>query len=92
MGHCDDVEADLAQPIVSISLGSPAIFLAGGDTKDTEPLALLLHSGDVVVMAGVARRRYHGGWPPSLLPLLNLEMYESCPRTLHLIARTLSLH
>lgn len=30
-GHRDDVEADLAQPIVSMSLGCDAVFLLGGE-------------------------------------------------------------
>lgn len=30
-GHCDDVECDLAKPIVSLSLGCDAIFLLGGE-------------------------------------------------------------
>ena len=56
----DDVESDLAQPIVSVSLGCPALFLMGGRTKATHPSALLLRGGDVLVLAGQARSCYHG--------------------------------
>ncbi|GLI61765.1 hypothetical protein VaNZ11_004234 [Volvox africanus] len=59
-GHLDDVERDMAQPIISVSLGCPAIFLMGGSTKDVSPSAILLHGGDVLVLAGEARCCYHG--------------------------------
>ncbi|EFJ53252.1 hypothetical protein VOLCADRAFT_115825 [Volvox carteri f. nagariensis] len=59
-GHLDDVERDMAQPIVSVSLGCPAIFLMGGRTKHVAPSALLLRGGDVLVLAGDARTCYHG--------------------------------
>ncbi len=65
-GHKDDAEADMSQPIVSISLGCAGVFLKGGDTKDTAPAAIILHSGDVVVLHGHARRCYHG--LPRVLP------------------------
>ena len=41
------------------SLGQDAIFLIGGPTKQTKPLPLLLHSGDIVVMSGDSRLSYH---------------------------------
>ena len=59
-GHKDDVEAHMTLPIVSISLGCPAVFLIGGESKEEEPLAMILRSGDVVVLAGEARRCFHG--------------------------------
>ena len=59
-GHQDDVEVDQSQPIVSISLGCSAVFLIGGETRDVAPHALLLRSGDVVVLTGAARRCFHG--------------------------------
>ena len=59
-GHLDDGEPDQEHPIVSFSFGLSCVFLAGGRTKDTEPIALRLDSGDVMVMAGEARRVFHG--------------------------------
>lgn len=59
-GHVDDAEVDLEQPLVSISLGCTAVFLMGGLTRDEAPTPILLRSGDVVVLAGKARRCYHG--------------------------------
>ena len=41
------------------SFGQSAIFLLGGETKATKPLAMYLHSGDIVVMAKEARLAYH---------------------------------
>lgn len=59
-GHVDDVERDLCQPIVTLSLGCDAVYLHGGPTRDTAPLALMLHSGDVCVLTAHARLCYHG--------------------------------
>ncbi|KAK9063531.1 hypothetical protein SSX86_017401 [Deinandra increscens subsp. villosa] len=59
-GHLDDMEADWSKPIVSMSLGCKAIFLLGGKSRNDEPLAMFLRSGDVVLMAGEARERFHG--------------------------------
>ncbi|XP_021745011.1 alpha-ketoglutarate-dependent dioxygenase alkB-like [Chenopodium quinoa] len=59
-GHLDDMELDWTKPIVSMSLGCKAIFLLGGKSRDDEPLAMFLRSGDVVLMAGEARECFHG--------------------------------
>ncbi|KAJ3726161.1 hypothetical protein C8R42DRAFT_694830 [Lentinula raphanica] len=61
MAHVDRSEVCATSPLVSISLGNAAIFLIGGITRDTEPIPILLRSGDVVIMSGPAcRRAYHG--------------------------------
>lgn len=59
-GHLDDMEVDWSKPIVSMSLGCKAIFLLGGKSRDDEPLAMFLRSGDAVLMAGEARECFHG--------------------------------
>ncbi|KAK9805817.1 hypothetical protein WJX73_003125 [Symbiochloris irregularis] len=59
-GHRDDVESDLTQPLISISLGCSAIFLLGGHTKDVDPVPIILRSGDAIVLMGSARTCYHG--------------------------------
>lgn len=59
-GHTDHSEKDLARPLLSLSFGQSAIFLIGGPTKQTRPKALLLNSGDIVVMSGESRLAYHG--------------------------------
>ncbi|TFK29883.1 hypothetical protein FA15DRAFT_684190 [Coprinopsis marcescibilis] len=61
MAHVDRSEVCATSPLVSISLGSAAVFLIGGKTRDSEPIPVLLRSGDAVIMSGpVARRAYHG--------------------------------
>lgn len=57
--HTDHSEPYMEAPLLSFSFGQSAIFLMGGCTKATAPSAILLHSGDIVVMAGAARLCYH---------------------------------
>jgi len=47
-------------PIVSVSLGDTARFVVGGLTRREPTRPLLLRSGDVLVMGGVSRLRFHG--------------------------------
>lgn len=58
--HQDKDEADFAAPIVSVSLGLPAIFLWGGARRGDKPRRIRLDSGDVVVWGGPARLNFHG--------------------------------
>ncbi|OZJ06153.1 hypothetical protein BZG36_01040 [Bifiguratus adelaidae] len=60
MAHVDKSEAWMGGALVSISLGNTAIFLMGGKTRDTPPIAMYLRSGDTVVMTGEARDCFHG--------------------------------
>ncbi|WP_435927205.1 DNA oxidative demethylase AlkB [Dryocola sp. BD613] len=61
--HQDKDEPDLQQPIVSVSLGLPAVFQFGG-LKRNDPLArIMLEHGDVVVWGGASRLFYHGILP-----------------------------
>ncbi|CDW56670.1 Alkylated DNA repair protein alkB-like protein 1 [Trichuris trichiura] len=57
--HVDNSERNLDHPLISISLGQACIFLIGGATKEIEPTALVLRSGDVLVMSGLSRLAYH---------------------------------
>lgn len=59
-GHKDDAEIDQSKPLVSISLGCPAIFLMGGPEKDFDPTPILLRHGDIAILSGQARQSYHG--------------------------------
>jgi len=61
--HQDKDERDFTQPIVSVSLGIPAVFLFGGDKRAEIPRRIPLRHGDVVVWGGPSRRRYHGVLP-----------------------------
>jgi alkylated DNA repair protein (DNA oxidative demethylase) len=58
--HQDKDENDFSAPIVSVSLGVPAIFLFGGDARTDKQRRVPLQHGDVVVWGGPSRRRYHG--------------------------------
>ncbi|MCB8879143.1 alpha-ketoglutarate-dependent dioxygenase AlkB [Acidisoma cellulosilytica] len=58
--HRDGDERDFDQPIVSVSLGLPAVFLVGGMEKDEKPFSVGLESGDVLVFGGPARLLFHG--------------------------------
>lgn len=58
--HQDQDEQDFSQPIVSVSLGLPAVFLFGGLKREDKALRVPLLHGDVVVWGGTARLRYHG--------------------------------
>ncbi|OXR50252.1 alpha-ketoglutarate-dependent dioxygenase AlkB [Pusillimonas sp. T2] len=61
--HQDRDEEDLAAPIVSVSLGLPAVFLFGG-LRRTDPVEkYLLEHGDVLVWGGADRMRFHGVMP-----------------------------
>ena len=61
--HQDRDERDLAAPIVSVSLGLPAVFLWGGATRSERALRVPLRHGDVLVWGGVDRLRFHGVLP-----------------------------
>jgi alkylated DNA repair protein (DNA oxidative demethylase) len=58
--HQDKDELDFDRPIVSVSLGLPAIFLWGGQKRAERPRRVPLVHGDVVVWGGPARMTYHG--------------------------------
>lgn len=58
--HRDEDEKDFAAPVVSISLGDTAIFRIGGTERSGKTETLKLSSGDVLVMGGASRLRYHG--------------------------------
>ena len=61
--HQDKDERDFTQPIVSVSLGIPAVFLFGGMTRSEKSTRINLNHGDVAVWGGPARLRYHGILP-----------------------------
>ena len=61
--HQDRDEKDFEAPIVSVSLGLPAVFLFGGLRRSDAPRRVALRHGDVVVWGGPSRLRYHGVLP-----------------------------
>jgi DNA oxidative demethylase len=58
--HQDRDERDFSAPIVSVSLGLPAVFLWGGHKRAQRTVRVPLMHGDVVVWGGVDRLRFHG--------------------------------
>jgi DNA oxidative demethylase len=61
--HQDRDERDFNAPIVSVSLGLPAVFLFGGTQRSARPRRVSLFHGDVVVWGGAARLNFHGVLP-----------------------------
>jgi alkylated DNA repair protein (DNA oxidative demethylase) len=58
--HRDADELDFSVPVLSISLGDTAVFRLGGAARGDPTRTLRLSSGDVCILAGEARRFYHG--------------------------------
>jgi alkylated DNA repair protein (DNA oxidative demethylase) len=58
--HQDRNERDFARPIVSVSLGLPAVFQFGGLTRTDPVRKFALRHGDVVVWGGASRLCFHG--------------------------------
>jgi DNA oxidative demethylase len=61
--HQDRDERDFGAPIVSVSLGLPAVFLFGGLKRTDKPRRYRLEHSDVVVWGGPARLVFHGVAP-----------------------------
>jgi DNA oxidative demethylase len=61
--HQDKDEHDFGVPIVSVSLGLPAIFLFGGLYRSDKPQRFRLQHGDIAVWGGPARLFFHGVAP-----------------------------
>jgi DNA oxidative demethylase len=61
--HQDRNERDLLAPVVSVSLGLPAVFLFGGLRRADRVQRVALVHGDVVVWGGRQRLAFHGVTP-----------------------------
>ncbi|XP_062253414.1 nucleic acid dioxygenase ALKBH1 [Platichthys flesus] len=64
--HVDESELDHSRPLLSFSFGQSAIFLLGGTCRHDPPIAMYMHSGDVMVMSGKSRLLYHA--VPRIIP------------------------
>lgn len=80
--HQDRDEGNYAHPIVSVSLGIPAVFLWGGAQRADKTLRVALLHGDVVVWGGPARLRFHG-----VLPLREAQHPLTGPHRINLTFR-----
>ncbi|MBS0421812.1 MAG: DNA oxidative demethylase AlkB [Proteobacteria bacterium] len=61
--HQDKDERDRDAPVVSVSLGLPAVFVFGGARREDRTRPVPLAHGDVVVWGGESRLWYHGVRP-----------------------------
>ncbi|MGC1662749.1 MAG: DNA oxidative demethylase AlkB [Bradyrhizobium sp.] len=80
--HQDKDELDFAAPIVSVSLGLPAIFLFGGLKRSDKPQRFRLEHGDTAVWGGPSRLFFHG-----VAPLADGEHPVMGPQRLNLTFR-----
>jgi alkylated DNA repair protein (DNA oxidative demethylase) len=80
--HQDKDERDFENPIVSVSLGLPAIFLFGGLKRADKPRRYRLEHGDIVVWGGPSRLFFHG-----VAPLADGEHPVMGPQRLNLTFR-----
>jgi DNA oxidative demethylase len=76
--HRDADEQNLAQPIVSVSLGLPASFAFYGLTRGGKGRTVALSDGDVLVWGGPSRLVYHAVRPvkPGQHPLTGEHRYN----------------
>ncbi|MCR9144876.1 MAG: DNA oxidative demethylase AlkB [bacterium] len=58
--HQDRDERDFEAPIVSVSLGLPAVFQFGGPERSDPVTRCALNHGDVLVFGGPSRLNFHG--------------------------------
>lgn len=58
--HQDNDEADLSQPVLSLSLGDAGMFRVGSVTPGGKTASHWLQSGDVAVLKGESRLVHHG--------------------------------
>lgn len=57
--HQDNSEKDWQSPIISISLGAPGIFQLGGLNRSDRLEDIILEPGDIFIMGGEDRMRFH---------------------------------
>ncbi|MDR7035358.1 alkylated DNA repair protein (DNA oxidative demethylase) [Methylobacterium sp. BE186] len=58
--HQDRDEEDLDAPVLSLSLGAPALFRYGGTRRGDPTRSVRLEPGDALVIGGPSRLAFHG--------------------------------
>jgi alkylated DNA repair protein (DNA oxidative demethylase) len=58
--HQDRDEKDFSAPVLSISLGDTCLFRYGGENRKDPTRSFKLESGDVMLLSGESRMRFHG--------------------------------
>ena len=61
--HQDKNELDFSQPIVSVSLGIPAVFQFGGKLRNDKTIKIPLRHGDAIVWGNETRQNFHAIMP-----------------------------
>ncbi|CAH2328453.1 nucleic acid dioxygenase ALKBH1 [Pelobates cultripes] len=64
--HVDESELDQHSPLLSFCFGQSCIYLLGGLSRELAPTPMMMHSGDIMIMAGPSRLLYHA--VPRILP------------------------
>lgn len=73
--HQDKDEQQVGAPVVGFSLGIPALFCWGGQTRQKKTIQFPLLHGDALIFGGVDRLRYHGILP---VPMNHHPLLKSC--------------
>src|SRR5260370_7050936 len=63
--HQDKNELNFNEPIVSVSLGLPAVFLFGGEQPTVKTTRISVEHGHVLSSRAPPRPRYHAQIPPT---------------------------
>lgn len=58
--HVDNDEKDFSYPVLSISLGAPALFRFGGLKRSDKTKSIKLNNADIIMISGKSRLIYHG--------------------------------
>jgi len=58
--HIDNDEKDFSYPVLSISIGAPALFRFGGNKRSDSTKSIKLNHKDVIILSGESRLIYHG--------------------------------
>jgi len=58
--HQDRDEQNLEAPVLSVSLGDSCLFRVGGTSRGDPTMSFRLESGDIVLLEGPGRLRFHG--------------------------------
>ena len=58
--HQDRDEEEFTAPVLSVSLGDDCLFRIGGTSRGGSTRSIRLTSGDVMLLGGPSRLRYHG--------------------------------
>ena len=73
--HVDRSEKNMSVPLISFSVGNSCVYLIGGKTREEPVTAIILNSGDALIMSEKCRKNYHG--VPKILEYCTEDLKES---------------